>query len=333
MDILIKSFIRKKTTKLFILIFSTLIFIILILFIFNKYYNNFINNIYNENTYYILKSNKNIYDKLLENKNISNLENVIVFEYASSSNGNYSKYLIDCENDYIIGISSNKVKLNINDIIVYSSIDNTSLEGNNISLIINGETWNFNIKKVYNSNFSRIYLNQNLFINLLNEQKTYYYTFNLKNYKLNIETIKKIDDVIDIKLVKKIDSDKTINTINKLENIIFILNIITIIVIISFLILLLIYIINFFNEGYRSNYCEYLIGFNKKYIKKLLLFEVNIIIILSLLFSFIVYIIIITILKYKFSINLNFININAIIISLLLFNIISILMLCLKNKM
>ena len=276
--IILKSFFRSKSSKIFLLIFTSLLITIFVLTSFGFYYSNFVTNVYKKNSYFIIKSEKEISKDLYQIKNLNNIQKVLLFDPEFDENLNkYTRYFIDYGNDTIIAMSNNyNLKLNRNEIIIeipnggYESLKNINLISNNISFRVDEQTIDFNIKTLSESVFSRIIINAELFDELFNKNILYSYTFSLNNYddydKIN-EQLKKIDGAIDVKFIQSYQNDKSINTVNELKNVISILKYVTITISIIFFILFLVIIGNIIDEEFDKMYIERLIGFSKIQIK------------------------------------------------------------------
>lgn len=91
--IILKDFFRKKSSKISILIFVFLIFIIQLILSFKNYYENFITGTYKDNTYLLIKANTNSMLDLKNNNNIADVENIILLNPDFSTNFNYNLLL------------------------------------------------------------------------------------------------------------------------------------------------------------------------------------------------------------------------------------------------
>ena len=76
---LIRSFFRKKTTKIYIIILSILLSSIFILYNFVNYFREVEENIIAEHSILIVSSNNDYYDYLQKIKNVTKIEKAIVF--------------------------------------------------------------------------------------------------------------------------------------------------------------------------------------------------------------------------------------------------------------
>lgn len=76
---LIRSFFRKKTTKIYIIILSILLSSIFILYNFVNYFREVEENIIAEHSILIVSSNNDYYDYLQKIKNVTKIEKAIIF--------------------------------------------------------------------------------------------------------------------------------------------------------------------------------------------------------------------------------------------------------------
>jgi hypothetical protein len=76
--VLLKGFIRYRSTKIYLIIFTVLLITIAILFNFINYYSNIVTKTYQENSYFLIISDKDNYNKIKKKDYVVNLENVIL---------------------------------------------------------------------------------------------------------------------------------------------------------------------------------------------------------------------------------------------------------------
>ena len=122
MNILIKGFFRSKFIKTYLVMFTTLIVIITILFTFGTYYSNIKTKTYQENTYFLIRSDRDIFKEVSEQKEVESLERILLFKPEENMNliiENNIKWfnLLDSNNEFIVVLSENgSVELNNNEI-------------------------------------------------------------------------------------------------------------------------------------------------------------------------------------------------------------------------
>lgn len=197
--LLIKEFLRKKSTKICLLLLSLLMTTILIILNFNMYYTNFINNTYKEKTYFLITSDNDFYADLKKNSNIDNIKEVLVFN-INSLDFFYNitwNHLISHENKLIVEKNN---KLKEEEIIIAITkeridlFDDINMYNNKkISFLNENQSLNFTLKKIEISNYPKLIINDNLYQKLLGNRKEYNYVVDLKNYEdldINIENAK-----------------------------------------------------------------------------------------------------------------------------------------------
>lgn len=303
--ILLKDFFRKKSSKIFILIFVFIVFTIEVVFNFKSYYENFITNSYNETTYFLLKSDKDLYTTLSSNNKIKNIEKVILFENSKEEITNINKMIfLDPENNNIIVKQKSKLKDNESIIEVSPEmLNNEKIE--KIDFVYNDEIIKLDIVKLEKSTFSRVYISESKFKELSNKSEQYSYIFNINDYKrMNslASDLKKEKSINDVSLIHAYQKTNAIETVLKYEKVLDLLNKGLLVVGIVFCGIYILMLKNIINDEVDNMKIEKLIGFSKKQIIKSLLLKV--------ILSNIISIIIATILNVITNVILNTINVR-----------------------
>ena len=274
-----KSFLRKPTTKIYIILITLFLLGIWLIKGINENYHNLLQKEY-ENSYLSVILNKNNFKEIKKIKEIEVIEENLAIE----TNNEFLILKIDTtlkDNEVILSpFLKEKIK---NDI-----------------LMINDNS--FFIKESENILYDVGYISKNSY-NLLKEE------ISLREYKLTLENWLSKEKVIN-KLQKNTSLNEKygiIESIEKIPNsnlvtIIYTLNAIILCVMVIFIILYVITLINIFNDDKNFNQILYRLGYNKQ--KLFLLNNIKILVIfcLSLIFSLILYNI--------SKIYLNMININ-----------------------
>lgn len=336
--ILLKGFIRYKSTKIYLIIFTALLIAIAILFNFINYYSNIVTKTYQENSYFLIISDKDNYNKIKEKDYVVNLENVILLEpdyennFLDSHNITWNN-LFDHNNNFIVAIPNinNEIKLTNNQIaltfpkIILENFDNIyNLEKQNAFFINDDNRITFELKKITESHFSRVLISNETFQRLLKERSLYGCIFLINDYEQKnyiIDSLNKIDSVQKVIFNQTYTSEVSFYTIENLKNIISILNFVSKIIVSVFLILFLIVTKNIVSDELDNMRLEKLLGYNKHQIKKFLIIKMMVLNLCIFICSTIGYIfinfLIINFLSVKINLFDSFVLLNIYIIILL----------------
>lgn len=328
--ILLKGFFRHKSTRIYLIVFTTLIVIITVLFNFISYYSNIVTKTYQENSYFLITSNKNNYDKISNKKYIINIQKVILFEPSFSSdflkNQNVTwPNLLDLNNDFIIAIPNEEDNIVLADNQIAFGIPKNTLENfdniydlktRKVSFKIENNITEFVLKEIYESHFSQTLISNNMFQKLLADGNLYSYIFSLDDYS-KVEHIKKslskIKDVQEVKFIQTYQSEASFNAIKELKDVITILKYASWIFTIVFLILFLIITKNIVSDEIEKMSLERLLGYNKNQIKKFLAIKLTTLNIGIIFLSTISYIFINILIKDFLEISIDFLNIDILL--------------------
>ena len=267
------GFIRKKSTKLYILMLTSVGISVLFISVALQYYQNQKNYIYRDNSYFIIDSNIDLIE-IKKESNITNLKKVALLNLddLNIDSDDFDKnFLADCDNTFVILESSANVS-NDDVIIVIPNIINKNKEtllNKNFQIKFNSELNNFNIDKVVSSNFARVILSVNDFekFNLRNT-----YIFDLKDYSEINNILSKYNQYEDcnIKFIQYVSSSQVIDTIDSLQNVISIAKKVCNIVLLIFCVCFIIITENIINDEFEEMKFEKLIGYNKNIIKHII---------------------------------------------------------------
>ncbi len=341
--ILLKSFLRKKKTNIYLKIFTTITIIILLLNSISSYITYEQDKLNHDTTSLVLFAKENHDDMLEKEDKIKSYRNALGFEIGIDNDIIYNPNIImngtSVEYEDII----DETKLNWNSllynnvILTFSSKScGTSLNDNETILYLSKENYNENylnkylnqkINFKYNNQeisliiknilepktFNYICISDKLFNNLVKENQKFIYDIETKDYKA-LENLKKKwanlenNDFFNIEtqtFYKTTESNDRINILNKMANILIIANFISLFI--YFLILIFVST-DLISDEENNMILLKQIGYNKLQNMFNLLKNVFVLNIISLSLSLIIYKFIIFILNIMFKINLNVLN-------------------------
>lgn len=301
---ILKSFFKNKTTKIYLVISTILIAALVLLLSFVGYFNGIIDKIYSDSTEMIIMSKQDSISKLMKNKTISNINKALVFKVnfdydtivknsytTSDSHGNVidsyennvpdglerisyndllrfdfgTNILVKCDNDN---------KLSIDDVSI--GIDSDSYESKRkqeyvvdhpLGFYFNNENIEFNVKDIYIAKRPEITISKQLYDELLEKQNIFVYTARINSYHKSskVKLSLKKDDINVIYDTFYYSGESNMVYLN--SNLVDILNLAIYITIILFLILTTIILKNIIHDLDRNIDLENKLGFNKKQIK------------------------------------------------------------------
>lgn len=260
--IILRSFFRKRTTRIYVLIFSLLLTVITAILLGKNYFLEYANNVYC-GSYITLYASEDITDAILKQLNISDVKKGLVY---------------NIDNDTII-IFDDK-SLEGDEIITPKYIDDTLSD---ISLDISGKSYDFHIadKKGTNNYF---FISDSLYLELANSYNSdYQYIIYLEDWFKVDKTIDNIRKNISYNVDKDIITFET-KTINlDVKPIIIIFNIVTIIFISAFLITFALSIENLLLDEKKISYLYYCLGYSKKLVEIITIIKVLFLIVLAII--------------------------------------------------
>lgn len=275
---IIKSFFRKSTTKIYFLVFIIIFLSIFILNLIIKQLDKInVKNFMDSSFVYVNCKNECI-EVLKDSKGLTNVKNAILFDNIVIENEfleeNFLK-IYDIE-EKILGFSTGSYDLNVGEIIIgLKELEYKNLElqkdkiiGSIITLTLETEQHNFIIKDIVNSNrHSKVFVSTK-FVDK-NSKKNYIYTANLikKNDEKKIlnELYRKIDgDVIFINDYQNSD----IEIREKLQEYILTLKLVNYVIIFVLFVITMITNKNMMYDFRNNANLEYKLGYSKFNIKK-----------------------------------------------------------------
>lgn len=337
--LLLKGFFRKKSTIIYIIIYSIIFSAIISIFSLIKFNEEYLKSVYSKTSFLMVTSSKECYDEIKDNKNVVKIERFIIFEPDNEcTTFKHSSYTV-VTNDSIIDYNSGQIgdsrlawedfmefdyimifsdkekdfKLKDNEIALsLSGIENVNqdvknnLIGKNLTFIYNNQKEEFKIQNYYNSVNKEMTIPDNKFNELINYSK-YSYKVYVDDY-LNLgESISNLKDSINTEDVE-VDGIQSVNALEEGDRVFQARDLIDLFKIISFfsiIIIVIIFIIvsrNVYVDEKKIAKIERVIGFNKLQTKKLSFLKV-----VTLNFSsFIIAIIISTIINFLVNTFVNF---------------------------
>lgn len=294
--ILLKGFFRKKSTKVYLIIFSTLLTATILLFSVKNYYSDLENDFFQKNTYLLVVSKNDSYADFAKNRNVVNIKRVLLFkpDYTNdifrksndkeetNSNSLMSwKELSETGTETIFVFSNNKneskksdnqISINISPLTI-EAINIADLVDKNVSFNYDDKKISFIVKDINESAFINIYIAENVFNNLLDNSKEFTYILTIKSYEnaksmeAKLATSKNVKQV-DLK--QKMPDEKEAKTMEAVKGFLKSLKIASYFIIFSFLIVFFSIKQNIIKDENRNINIESLLGYNKNVIKKYL---------------------------------------------------------------
>lgn len=266
------SFIRKKITKIYLLIYTLLLIALFVLLFASKNFEILENNTY-DGSFIEVKS-----DNIAELKKIKNIKDYFLA----------LKLKDGFEEIYLIGNN----ELTENEIILPNHFQNSLSKEETIELELN-KTYEFNIKNFDSNknNFSFV----NVASQVIEDNKSFSnsYIIILNNWLKKDKTIKKLEDKYGIDNVVFHSHSSSENY----ETYINIVKVLILVLLFIFIIILLTTCFNIIQDEHKKNDLYYKLGYSKKKILKFNLIKIIILVILSFVIALIFSSIIIYILK------------------------------------
>ena len=324
MKILLKSFFRNKHIKVYLVICSVMLASLTIAFKYVSFYSNIVTKTYNDNSYYFVVSDKDVYEYITDKNETKEVERILLLKCNNSSSffikNNLMCYdLLDKGNEYLVGVSDNNSDLLENQISlivpnsVLVSFENSEIVNDqDISFIQSKDIFEYKVKSIMEGKFSRIILPNNQFNKLLSKNNQFGYIVKARNYD-DINSFEKMLDSIDnvktVKLIQSIDSESTFNTMKELIPVISTLKYGSILFSILLFILFFLFINSIIKEEKEKMNTEMLLGYSKRQIKIILMLKLLLFNIIVLLFSLILFVFSAYLIQLLFDCNLNIFDI------------------------
>ena len=258
--IIYKSFFRKRNIKIYIIIYTLLLTLIMLLSLGRKYYIEQ-NNLTYGNSIIEVKSTQNI------NKKLKCYSNVKEIREGISLNIDDEEFFFMADKD-----------LKEDEIILAESLNVEK----QVKLLINNDIKIFTIKAYHQKRTDEFYISSKTYQDLKNESKSLTYRLNLKNWSNYSKTVDKLlEDNFDVSY----QINKTANV--DFDNQIRYFSIITIVLIVVLIITLIISIFNLIEDEKKTNILYRYLGYKKSKVKIILVQKLILVFLISILISII----------------------------------------------
>ena len=240
--LILKSFFRRKTTRNYIIIFTSIYFIMFILLLFKGYYIG-LNNIANKNSY-IYMDNEQDFEILKRFKDIDNIEDGCL---VNIDNQEYIFIKDDSLKNNEIVVPSYSEDLNVND-----TLDFNHGKYSNLFVVKNmqEDNYNFRFYSVNSEQFNKI---------LGEEDSSLIKIFTLKNWLKSNSILKNMNK----EMVGNTVIFNSRASMANFEGIINLLNVFIVLCIIVFIILLFLSIFNIYMNDKKNNFMYEVVGISK----------------------------------------------------------------------
>lgn len=301
--VLLKGFIRKGTTKIYIVILTGLLITIITLFSIINYYNNKCNEIFKDSSEMFVISTKEFYNNLNKNKKYTNLREVLVFKpnYSSKVFGIQCEQMTDAQTGFITdnfnecdhdssvkwidllfdNYNSYIVVVNDSDLLgnqviigihkwLYEEENYKDLIGKEVSFYFNDELIEFKIKGFSNERFPKIYISSKKYDKLFKKNKVYGYLVTPKYFFDTDEIYLNTLDNIDYAKTNTHYEGDSNNYFNFFYDMVNYLTFASYIIIIIFIIVIIVVTKNSIMDETEIIKVERLLGYNLNQIRKYL---------------------------------------------------------------
>ncbi len=352
---IIKSFFRKKITKIYLIIALIIITAIFLLFSFIDYYSKLESDIYGKYATFVIESDNDSLDLLKKIKGIDSIERVLTF-YPDSS----YDVLINVTNDYEMvegaivselesgnkiswtslsygainnkivvvadeSLNGNELRIGLMEIDYNSYINNEDIINNTIGALIGfyneDESIEFEVKELYMSKYPELSISKELFDELLAQEEKYTYRANVVDY---YEIRAQKDELIE---TGKLENQTVVldvtfynnahNTVSQLSEVTNILTIVSYICILIFLLFILITNKNQIFDIKNNVNLERKIGYSKLAIRFNVFKRLFLLYTLAFVMSLVLLLIIFLLVNLVFDVELWYCDVTIIIVSYL----------------
>lgn len=328
--LVIKSFVRKKSFLLYVILLVSLYAGLLVL-------NVLLSNLqetkrlnYANNSLATIHQNEDIIDSLKNNKLLTDVKRVVFFDSCDDYYDLIREVRVESK---IIVIEDNKLNNDQADLYLkdYVLEEFKALDYNNHDLILNlkDDTYIFKINRINESaHINYISVSSEIFNDIMKKSNEYDYIFKLRDEE---EKVKK--DLVNIKMLTGV-TDVKVAIANRISQQIRILIIFNIIVFILFISVLFVIAKNIIYDLNKSIALEIALGFNKNIIINNILVRLSVLNVLALIISFLVAMILLFVINLFYKLNVFLYNYYLILLLLgvILFNTIYITFKCKKRE-
>lgn len=318
--LLLKGFFRKKSTIVYLIIYTIIMTTIIFSFFLIKHNEKIINDITKKRSYITMTSSKDYYNEIDNIKNVIGIERIILFEPDNDCNtfkhqsyqifnldGTYIEYTNDepkinwedfseSSNSIIYILPDKEHKLKDNEIALSKSgleyVDSVILDnliGQNVSFIYNNEKFEFTIKCFYDSKNKEMSISENKFYELL-PNSFYSYKIYIDDYSKESETVQQLESIND---KENIEVDRFhiydgIDNENASRDLINIFEIVSFFAIIMFVFVFIIVSKNILSDEKKNIQIERMLGYNKTQLRKYITVKILVLVLIALFISIII---------------------------------------------
>lgn len=357
--LLLKGFFRKKTTKIYLLIFSVLLFAINIMSSFANYCDRLSSENFEKNSYIVVASKNDYYNILSNHKKVLGMERALFLKpdynykvLSTTEDANSDEQVKLYWEDFVVGgggsanqhifafpsndLIDNEIALGL-DASIINHLDNNvvdNLLNQKIGFYIGNESFEFIIADIYESSSPEMRISNNLFADLLQKNLIYAYKISARDEKSAIsivnelkKTIKKDNAVVSLNQKQNGFKDGSNLDSEKLKTILDVLIFVSYVTIIAFLIMFVVAIKNIIEDERKNQVIQKLLGYNKKQLKVRLFFNLVVLTVCSLLIASLSSLFILITINEYFSFNLNIFD-YQLLLKIFIYSFVTIMLLC-----
>lgn len=347
--ILVKGFFRKLSTKVYLLIFSILLTIIIIILSFVNYYTEILDQMYRENSFMVVISKIDYYNKLSSYKSIVSIEEALLFkpdknykailsedyvvikdgtvvdskENGGASRMNWEDFMIGEGNgdDFLIVFPSERNSIQLKDDEVALSLDPITyykkdiaqgIIGEKIGFYYNAQQYEYTIKEFYKTEIPGMLVSDCIFETMSKNKDLYVYLVKFDSKKDSTIVAKKLkqsDNDIEVLNRQRYFVEDESMNSAKLIDLIYTLEFMSKTIILIFCIIFIVVIKNVIKDSKKNLNLEKMLGYNNRQIKYYLSSKLIILSGISLTISTILSLIINIMINYYYQFQLIVFNI------------------------
>lgn len=269
--VLMKSFFRKKTTKIYIIIFIILAFSLIICYSLKKYYVTFANTNYKGSFIFVKGDTKNL-------KNIENIKNVneIYESVVINMNGIEALFTVS---EFI---NTSQVLSN-EDILIPNTFKDDYPLNSQFTILKKNQNINLNVKGHFDSyNFPFVYIINHDLVDWLvkNDIGETAYAFTLKNWLEREDTYKEITKAVDSEYISiHLTNNHKIN----FDYLVKVFNILIKVIIFVFVIIIFVALLNIWNDERKNHILYKSMGYTKLQLFILAITKISVILFITII--------------------------------------------------
>lgn len=346
--ILLKGFLRKKSTKIYLAILITLLIAIITLFSLINYYKHQMNEIFEDSSDIFIVSNTDYYNNLIKSKDFNNVRKTLAFKpnysleifgrqcmeehdvktgytidnYDScnqNSTLNWEHFLFDeWKSDIVVlpdsKLADNQVIMGYQEAWNEWEKNSKHLIGKQVNFYLDEQLIEFTIKRFDPFRFPRVFVSTDVFKKLSNDSKLYAYLGTPKDFfqaslvEQNLKTLNNIEYV----RINTMYTEKANDNINFFFDLVDYLTLASYLMIIILIIILITVTRNIIADETKNIHIERLLGYNSNQVRKYLLLKILVLTIAVILIGTIGSMIINILINFS-TINLNIFNHNLLL--------------------